>query len=166
MRILIVLIFISSTAYTQVDLDLNDTIPNELISDEYFKFELVKINNEIYNSIDSILIIQDPMDKNNIFYLEVMHDKSVKRFLLSSAHIEELAYVNSLKKFKNKATLIRNKIIIIRDNNCVISTIYGKNNLVIKNPKELNEMGFIDASFWVFQYDGNKVIRVKEVIYK
>src|SRR5690554_2722672 len=117
MKYFVVLLFLCNSVFSQpIILNQNsiDNSDSSLISDKYLVFNLVKIEPRYIASIDSI-VGKYKLPKNNYFYLNFTSIDETGTFILADSDIEMHVDFNQLFGIKNRAILVNNKIVFIRD---------------------------------------------------
>lgn len=162
MRFLLILIFFCKVGAAQISLDSSFFDKGEcLIKSDFLSFNLVDIKQDVYNSIDTI-ISKDTTNSFLLFwYIEVNKISSRNMFVLSKDHIEQFIFLNKTKGLTNKVCIIKDRIVLVRDESSLLIKMNYDIRFLIKNKKELDAVYFNDYPFWEFLVLEDKILKLR-----
>lgn len=169
LKFIILLLLVSNNLYSQFFLDSLEVFKSqkeEIVGDDYFLFEIAKIDSIYTNCIDSI-ISSYPLKKDYYWYLDFTKIEKHNRIILTSDNIERAVSYNELRGISNKCIIVNSLIVFIYEYDSTNLSIKSDNCVAIKNKKriDLEIIAFEDISYWIFEVRDQKIDFVHRSIF-
>jgi hypothetical protein len=132
-----------------------------MIKEDYTSFDYVYLDDKIVIPADSIVESQPRRYKD--YWLIILKGYNNTTFLtITKAELGEYLYRNKENGYKNMASIIHNKIVLVRDESNLIKYYDDMKFMIKTKGLIISDPGFKDESYWVFKVGETKSLLIKK----